>query len=210
MANAVSICNLALSFLGDDASVMSIDPPDGSAQAQLCSTMYPVARARLLEIFDWTFATKRAALAKLAQKETHGWAGVYSLPSDCVRAIRVRDSGFERCRPLPHGFPVSDPMRADVRFLVEGRLLYTDAPNPVLTYLSSNVSESTFTPGFVEALAYALASMMAGARVKGKEGQILASDLQKRYVYALSVAKTSDANAQGKRIDFVPAWIGVR
>ena len=48
MASAVDICNLALSHLGDTATVASLDPPEGSAQAEHCARFYPVARDALV------------------------------------------------------------------------------------------------------------------------------------------------------------------
>ena len=40
MASEVEICNLALARLGDAATVVSIDPPEGSAQAEHCAMFY--------------------------------------------------------------------------------------------------------------------------------------------------------------------------
>ena len=65
MSSVIDICNLALSHLGDTATVASIDPPEGSAQAEHCSRFYPVARDAMLELFNWKFATRRATLALL-------------------------------------------------------------------------------------------------------------------------------------------------
>ena len=53
MASEIAICNLALSHLGDAANIASIDPPEGSAQAEHCATFYPIARDSLLEMHDW-------------------------------------------------------------------------------------------------------------------------------------------------------------
>ena len=50
MASVVDICNQALSHLGDSATVASIDPPEGSAQAEHCARFYPAALAALLEM----------------------------------------------------------------------------------------------------------------------------------------------------------------
>ena len=48
MPSEVDICNLALGHLGDSATVATIDPPEGSAQAEHCARFYPIARdARL-------------------------------------------------------------------------------------------------------------------------------------------------------------------
>lgn len=61
----VTICNLALSHLGDTATVVSIKPPDASVQAQLCARFYYVARNSLLEMHAWSFATRRVKLAEV-------------------------------------------------------------------------------------------------------------------------------------------------
>ena len=59
MSSEIDICNLALARLGDDATVASIDPPEGSAQAEQCARFYSIARDTMLEMHDWRFATKR-------------------------------------------------------------------------------------------------------------------------------------------------------
>ena len=65
MASEVDICNLALGHLGDNATVSSISPPEGSAQAEHCARFYPLARDALLEMGYWNFAMRRVALAQL-------------------------------------------------------------------------------------------------------------------------------------------------
>ena len=142
MANAVEICNLALSFLGDRATVASINPPEQTAQAQMCATYYPIARSALLEMHDWSFATKRAILARLDDEDDSGWNGVYQLPSDTMHVIRVKPYGTEN--PLVRDgvqYPFFETNPTDCRFDVLGRKLYTNAENPVAHYVSSEVSE---------------------------------------------------------------------
>ena len=77
MASDVGICNLALSRLGDAATVSSIDPPEGSTQADLCATFYPMARDSLLEMHAWAFATRRVDLSLLTA-ETDAWVYAYA------------------------------------------------------------------------------------------------------------------------------------
>ena len=43
MATEVDICNLALAHLGDDATIATIKPPEGSAQAEKAARFYPIA-----------------------------------------------------------------------------------------------------------------------------------------------------------------------
>ena len=64
MASEVEICNLALARLGDAATVVSIDPPEGSAQAEHCAMFYPMARDTLLAQHPWGFAQRRVRPAR--------------------------------------------------------------------------------------------------------------------------------------------------
>jgi hypothetical protein len=93
----VTICNLALSHLGDTAEVTSIKPPDASVQAQLCARFYPMARNALLEMANWGFATRRVTLAEVANPTldpddscSRGtWRFAYGLPADAVNVLAV-------------------------------------------------------------------------------------------------------------------------
>ena len=56
MASDVDICNEALSHLGDSATVSSINPPEGSAQAEHCARFYPTTLATLFGTPTWAMA----------------------------------------------------------------------------------------------------------------------------------------------------------
>jgi hypothetical protein len=102
----VTICNLALSHIGDTATVMSIKPPDSSVQAQLCARFYYVARNAVLEMAAWGFATRRVKLAELwgphcnwddpacaalpGYWHHHTWRFGYALPSAVINALAVQ------------------------------------------------------------------------------------------------------------------------
>ena len=207
MASAVEICNLALSFLGDSGGVATINPPDGTTVSKMCAIYYPIAKSAKLEMHDWSFATKRQLLAKLSTNETAGWRGVYEVPSDCMRVIRVRPHARQEMPSWWTDNPLWFVEPNDANFEVMGGKLYTNAENPVATYLTSEVSEGYFSPTFATAFAYYLAMEIAGSRVKGEEGQKLASLLSKQFQVALSTAKTRDANQQRKQVCFTPSWI---
>ncbi len=101
--SAVTICNLALSHLGDTAQVASIYPPDQSVQAQLCARFYPIARNSLLEMAAWGFATRRIQLAKVSNPTVNTvtwpsgatetscgtWRFAYALPAGVVNVLAV-------------------------------------------------------------------------------------------------------------------------
>ena len=192
--------------------MVAIDAPEKSAQAELCSRLYPMAVSALLDMHDWSFATRRVAIPELSDADSFGWRKVFELPSDAIRVISVKDYEHQRlssreCRRLS-AFPDYDQPQLD--FEIKDARLYTDAENAVVEYISSNTNVSRFTPDFVIALSYFLAHQLVGARVKGKEGQALAQGLYKQFQISLSVAKTKDSSQQQKRIHFVPSWIKAR
>jgi hypothetical protein len=105
----VTICNLALSHLGDTAQVTSIKPPDGSVQAQLCANFYWTARNALLEMASWGFATRRVALAEVSNPTVSSWIApdgdtetsrgtwrfAYALPSGAINVLAVIPPGAD-------------------------------------------------------------------------------------------------------------------
>jgi hypothetical protein len=188
MASEVSICNLALAHLGDAATVSSIAPPDGSVQADLCAQFYPAARDALLEMHDWGFATRRAALAELVNASpTTAWAYCYAQPVDLVNTISVvapdaqdDTSGYANAEAVllqPWGEPqvVGTGSYTPQPFVLESTpdgadVIYTNQANAVLRYVARVSDPTKFSPLFVVTLAHSLAAMLAGPLVKGREG----------------------------------------
>lgn len=211
MASAVSICNLALARIGDSANIASIDPPEKSAQAQMCSIFYPMSVSACLEMADWSFATRHVSVAKLANVETAGWKYVFPVPSDSLRVIRIRDYHWQSGKVLVGRPPIPMRLGADVRYELGAvgnqRVFYCDVEHPVVMYISGDTNVAMFSPDFVDALAWHLAGALCGARVKGKEGQNLAQLCQKQFLQSFVIARDRDAKQQKKRIEFVPTWI---
>jgi hypothetical protein len=62
--NAVDMCNLALTYIGEAPNITSITPPLDSPHAQVCAAQYGHALAMVTASRHWSFANKRAELAK--------------------------------------------------------------------------------------------------------------------------------------------------
>lgn len=203
MASEVTVCNLALTRVGEQGSVTSIDPPEGSVHARECALLYPVSVGILLEAHDWRFATRRAALAEIQTKDLHGWRGMYALPSDCQRVISVRPDRVQRA-PWPQNPP----------FVVErydgSPVLYTDVSLPVIQYIMAEPGVGSFPPLFVDALAWHLAQALAGSLIKGKEGLQITAALNSKYREALAEAMKKDAGQHYEPVKHVAPWIAVR
>lgn len=203
MTNVVSICNLALAHLGDDATLSSIDPPEGSAQADHCAQFYPIARDALLEMHPWKFAMRRATLAPKAERPYASWGWAYALPSDAVQVFKV--SGPEDMDDQGDGYssafyPVNNlnRMRGSQDFEIEADengapILYTNQAQASIRYTAAVENAARFPPLFVTALSYQLAAFLAGPVLKGETGRTVAAQMLQLMRAYLSPATVSDA-----------------
>lgn len=186
MASDVDICNLALSHLGDEATVSAIAPSDGSQQADYCAQFYPIARDQLLGMHAWSFATKRIALALLNTDEIPDtWQYAYAAPSGALQVISVLQPGstdsftvFDQSNPL-FGQP-TQPGDLDAQPFVQevlqdgSKVIFTNVSEATARYVGSVTDTAKFTPLFVTALARLLAAYLAGPIVKGETGMKVA------------------------------------
>jgi hypothetical protein len=200
MASAVDIVNIALARLGDSATVTSIDPPEGSAQAEQAKRFYPIARDTLLELHPWNFATKRISLAVTSDVAPDTWQFTYSLPANYIRALAV--------------YPEETNSEADQQpFIIEtnelGQLvLFTNVENATLKYISLITDTTKFTPLFVNTLSFMLASFMAGSLIKGDMGIKIADTMYNKAMQMMNVAAGKDAAARNydAQKQHVPTW----
>jgi hypothetical protein len=201
MSSEVDIVNLALAHLGEDATVSSIDPPEGSAEAEHAAMFYPMARDTLLEMHEWRFATKRTLLA-LTASDTFEWAYAYALPSSMLRALAVlpetssaEDDGEDYDQQLD---------AADVQIIL------TNCEDASLKYTARVTDTTRFPPLFVTALSWLLASHMAGPLIKGDAGRKVSASCLQTAMGFLAQAKVSDANQRKVQPEHTPGWIGGR
>jgi len=214
MASDVDICNLALSHLGDTATVASLDPPEGSAQAEHCARFYPIARDSLLEMHTWGFATKRVQLAQLGAGWPE-WDYAYAQPADALNILAVlppdaTDDYSQSNVPdsaggtyVPQAFSCEiDANGADV--------IYTDQINAVLRYTAIVEDTTKFSPLFVMTLSWHLASMLAGPMLKGDAGAAEAKRCTAMMQAYLSKAAVSDAQQRRINPQHNVGWIAGR
>jgi hypothetical protein len=226
MPSAVDICNVALAHIGDIATVSSIDPPEGSAQAQHCARFYPIARDAALEMHAWNFSMRRVALAKVTNSWTE-WLYAYAVPSNANNIISVipsdaLDDYSETFPPTwPNSqFPYGAPSPAAVAYVPQPYtieidatgtpVLLTNQEDAVLRYTAFVTDTTTFSPLFVTTLTYHLASMLAGPVIKGQEGRKVAAEMAAMAKYWLGRATASDATQRNvKAVQSVP-WMAGR
>lgn len=201
MASEVDVCNLALARLGDNATVASIDPPEGSAQAEHCARFYAVARDSLLEMHAWKFATRRVLLAKLTV-ESWDWAFAYAEPTGALKLLGVLSataSNDDETQPY------------EAESAANGAaIILTNQEDASLRFVARVTDTTKFSPLFVDALAWLLASYLAGPVLKGDAGAAMAKTCLQSFMLAFSNAKVSDANQRKVRPEHTPAWIAGR
>jgi hypothetical protein len=217
MPSAVDICNAALVHIGEAGTVSSISPPDGSVQAAYCATYYPLALAAALEEASWGFSTTRATLAEVANP-TSTWQYAYAAPNEMINAIAVLDSAalddysqnfgqmggtadWANGGPSPTaGYQnPADNAYTPQPYVMEtdadgNQIILTNVSNAVLRYTRMVSDPNKFSPLFVMALSYLLASMLAGPVIKGDPGSAKSKEMLALYNLYEAKAESSDAS----------------
>lgn len=225
MATAIEICNIALSHLGDTATVTSIDPPEGSAQAEHCARFYPIARDAVLQAHTWNFATRRADLV-LTVNVNDQWAYVYALPNLMLQAIAVLPPEADNDYSIPssksydaliNGTTLLNttgayaPQPYAIETLADGtRVICTNQEDAVLRYTTYVTDTVVFPPMFVLALTWLLASMLAGPIIKGDVGAAEAKRCYQMFAAHLSTAIYNDSSQRKTELSHIVPWLAGR
>lgn len=224
MASVVDVCNLALAYLGDTATVASIDPPSGSAQSAHCARFFPMAMRELLEMSSWGFTTRRVQLAYAASNPSSTWLYAYQAPSNylTVLAILADDTTDDYSVGIP--FPYSNTSGNYLNtlgaytpqpFVMESDangedIILTNQIDAVARYTIDTTDTSHAPPSFIEALARLLASKLAGPLLKGESGRTEAKAQLQLFADAYSRAAETDASSRRLAVTHSPAWIANR
>lgn len=221
MASEVDICNTALSYLGDEAIVTAISPPDGSPQAAYCARYFGPTLNELLEAHTWGFTVTRATLALLATNPSgSAWQYAYASPSNVLNFLAVEDPNvsddYSTAIPLynttpyarDNGLGVYSPQPFAVETDANGNgVILTNQINAVLRYTQAIADTTKFSPLFTEALARRLAYKLSGPIIRGADGRREAQAQYQAYLVALEAARESDSNQ--RKLDIRPGapWL---
>lgn len=196
MTAAVDICNMALGRLRARNKVTTVFPsPEATEEARQCHVYYHPARQAALEAHDWSFASNEASLALYAGDETpERWLYQYAFPSGCLVP-----------REIVKGDPDEDAIPYQVALSSDQttHLILTDQKDAVLRFTRDIENPTLFTPGFVQALSWALAVDLA-MPITGKSE--IMDDCSKAYQRALSSAETYASDQVTNRSGRHAAW----
>ena len=179
MLSVVSLCNTALTILGQTRHIVSLT--EASTEARLCSLCYDKAREGLLCEYPWRFATMTSALSELTESSSV-WRHVYAVPSGCLfmQKVCAPEDTAQKAEPFDMGRTSSGPA------------VFTNVQNAVGVYTFSVSDPLEFPPLFAEALAWRLALDLAVPLTGGKTS--LREHLTQYYINARTQAVLKDAN----------------
>lgn len=135
MASKTQIANRALTKLGQ-GRVSNIET-DGSVAAITINQIWDTVRDATLQMYPWNFAIKRTDLAPDADAPSWGWSTAFTLPSDCLQLLEIKD---------------------DIEYELErGKILCDQAEIIYIRYIYKVTDPAMYPPIFVEVLAHDLA-----------------------------------------------------
>lgn len=173
----VSICNIALSWLGQPA-ITSLD--DKSTNAELCKLNYPHLRDVLLSERQWVFAVLRHT-SETADKPEFGEGFKHSIPPEYLRVSRVYRNveAFD-----PNKWRTALGWRREGEFIIAVEEIIYMWGTQQLT------DTGLFSPMFTQALAARIAADLC---MSITENSTLQSKMYQLYLAKLSDAAASDA-----------------
>lgn len=205
MATQVDIVNLALSALGSGATVKSINPSDGTAEALQAAKWYPMALRRVIEDHEWSFLTtvEEPAQYEGDYKETRGFTYAFAMPSNVARIIKVGKRG-----------DVNNEVdyRLEVLEGTETPVILTDEEYPVIKYVQYSDTPTLFPSYFIEPLVMLLASYLVGPLKRADFNSQTIQGFLKQYQLAMQRARQIDieSTVHKKAPKLIPSHLRAR
>lgn len=191
----VEIANMALSHIGSRAKIESLT--EESTEAKEVNRWYDFARQRVIQLYNWSFATKRVTLTTHADDAPEGvWLYRYQYPSDCLSIQLIVNQFSKTDDPLPYAIEMSDDGTT--------KTIVTDVDDAILKYTFDQADESLYTPAFSLAFSYSLANSIAFTLT----GKLSLKEAMLRDMFRTAVDATSmDANEDQPQAPREAEWI---
>lgn len=187
MESKISICNMALSLIGE---IAIRDFAENNKRARMCDRLYESTRRSLLARFDWSFARRFMKLNQVTiTDDIPEGIAVYQLPADCISARDIHPPG------------------SGTKWEVRENKVYVSSvltlENVYLYYTKDAEDATKFSAPFVDLLALALAIKIAHPLTQDKA---LVKSLVEQYKMDMYEAWEADANIGStyKPVDDIP------
>lgn len=220
LADSTAVVNLALDMLGEPFidDLDAAPAPNGEA----FRLHYSQAMEATLEAHNWSFATRSVYLVTADaftppaeegdepfyyepgdwfEPDVSEWPVVsqfgttFVLPADCLRITNLSTADID--------IPLN-------RFEVQGRYLLlpdTDAPEPILRYVTKNPPVDEWPSGFTDAVAFLLASRLAPRLAQDPN---MANTMLQKHEMALGRARNTDARQTRSKENHGPRALAAR
>jgi hypothetical protein len=185
MASEVSICNLALTKIGEE-QILSLT--EDSKAGRLCNLHYQPIRDTVLRSHLWNFAMKRATLAASTIAPEYDFTTQFPLPDDFIRIVDT------------------DLLRG-VEWKIESGHLLTDDDAVKIRYVSKITDPNKFDPMFIEALAARIAAELSQPL---SDSTTLTQQMFQLYNQKMSEARGADAQEGTPDNIEADAWLDAR
>ena len=139
---------------------------------RVANNLYDDAKQTELASSNWTFARKKAQLAKLTTGPIDEFESAYQLPADLLKLLKVSPGG---------------------KYKLYGDQLFTNQSGEIFITYTANVPESAFTPAFTKMFQYALAYDYG---IPIREGFSVSQLQEQRYITARRRATQIDSSQE--------------
>lgn len=206
-ATEVSICNLALSRLGDD-TITSLS--DNTKPARECNRLYAITRDMELRSHNWNFAIFRTSVAADETAPTWGYDYRYELPVDCLRLLEIENTEGGTSINPSGGAGTYGGWRIEAGNFGDSsrRFIVTSYGGPLyIRYISRVTDAAVFDTLFVNALAARLAMDLSTVLTNNNTLKEASARL---YEHAIAEARAMDAIESSRRAMPETSWITAR
>jgi len=204
--SATMIANMALGRIGISQQISSID--GNHSVERTCKLYYDISREYVLGTRTWPFAQRYVDLALVEEEPNEEWQYSYRYPAECLRLDHLVAGGIHTTDQ--YVYPYQDYNRpvytkADAPLLpyelgsdTSGRLVYTDVVDAKAKYLSNITDTGLFSALFIDALAWRLATELAGVLSRDTA---LRGACDQQYMIALSSAHAQTLNESNNTLN---------
>jgi len=197
MASAVDICNLALQRLGA-RSIASL--AEDTTAGRECNRVYEHARDTEIRAHQWSFARTRVSLAADSTAPIFGYTTAYTLPSDFVRLLPVRNVGSNTS--------ITGGIDSDIDWQIEGRQILTNDTGALqIVYLKKVTDPNEFDELFNDLLVSRIAMDIAE---KVTQSNTKKQAAENRYIAAQKEAKKVNAFERPPQDAPADSWVTAR
>lgn len=203
----IAICNKALSRIKQQGLSGSLDDLANTNKhaGRECRRWYKTIVRQVLSQHHWGLATKRVALANVANERTAEWPIAYATPTDMAFPVMIGPyaggAGVSYYRGL--GYLLASIYGRPI-FRYEGGVLYSMIEGGVLDYVSFNITEQDFNEAVEGLVVLFLSSELARSIAKDDK---LAASLHDEAVQRMNIEIAQNLNLNHPRYDRGPSEV---